>query len=80
MRRAPTSTTHQIKVSNGTFGGVLAEDMATERDNPLIKDRSSLDEPVQLPVATVVRHWSSQAFKWELWSNRHRRKRALLAR
>lgn len=38
-----------VGVTKGTFGGILAADMATERDNPLIEDMQSLGEPRPLP-------------------------------
>ncbi len=60
-----------VGVTKGTFGGVLAADMATERDNPLIKDMLSLGEPDQLPVRPFLDIGVRSRFKWELWSNRH---------
>jgi len=60
-----------VGVTKGTFGGVLAADMATERDNPLIEDMLSLGGPDQLPVRPFLDIGVRSRFKWELWSNRH---------
>ena len=38
-----------VGVTKGTFSGMLAADMATGRDNPLIEDMESLGAPSKLP-------------------------------
>ena len=60
-----------VGVTKGTFGGMLAADMATGRDNPLIEDMKSLGEPNQLPMRPFLDLGVWSRFKWELWSNRH---------
>ena len=60
-----------VGVTKGTFGGILAADMATGRDNPLIEDMLSLGEPNQLPMRPFLDIGVRARFKWELWSNRH---------
>lgn len=60
-----------VGVTKGTFGGMLAADMATDRDNPLIEDMLSLGEPSQLPPRPFLDIGVRARFMWELWSNRH---------
>lgn len=60
-----------VGVTKGTFGGILAADMATGRDNPLIKDMLSLGEPDTLPPQPFLGMGVRARFKWELWTNRH---------
>lgn len=60
-----------VGVTKGTFGGILAADMATERDNPLIADMLSLGEPDDLPRRPFLDIGVRTRFQWELWSNRH---------
>ncbi len=60
-----------VGVTKGTFGGMLAADMATGRDNPLIEDMISLGEPDKLPPRPFLDIGVRARFMWELWSNRH---------
>ncbi len=60
-----------VGVTKGTFSGVLAADMATGRDNPLIDDMLSLGEPDPLPRRPFLDIGVRSRFAWELWSNRH---------
>ena len=60
-----------VGVTKGTFGGTLAADLATERDNPLIEDMISLGEPDKLPPRPFLDLGVRARFMWELWSNRH---------
>jgi len=60
-----------VGVTKGTFGGVLAADMATGRDNPLIDDMLGLGEPDPLPPRPFLDIGVRSRFAWELWSNRH---------
>ncbi|MEM9278825.1 MAG: FAD-dependent oxidoreductase [Pseudomonadota bacterium] len=60
-----------VGVTKGTFGGILAADMATGRDNPLIEDMLSLGEPVTLPPRPFLDVGIRARFMWELWANRH---------
>lgn len=60
-----------VGVTKGTFGGMLAADMATDRENPLIQDMLSLGEPDALPPRPFLDIGVRARFMWELWSNRH---------
>ena len=60
-----------VGVTKGTFGGLLAADMATGRDNPLIDDMFSLGEPSLLPPRPFLDLGVRARFQWELWTNRH---------
>lgn len=60
-----------VGVTKGTFGGILAADMACDRDNPLLEDMLSLGEPVTLPMRPFLDIGIRLRFKWELWANRH---------
>ena len=60
-----------VGVTKGTFGGILAADVATGRENPLIDDMVSLGEPSQLPPRPFLDIGVRARFQWELWTNRH---------
>jgi len=60
-----------VGVTKGTFGGILAADMASGRDNPLIEDMLSLGEPNMLPPQPFLGLGVRARFNWELWANRH---------
>jgi len=60
-----------VGVTKGTFGGLLAADLATERENPLIDDMVSLGEPSILPPRPFLDVGVRVRFAWELWANRH---------
>lgn len=60
-----------VGVTKGTFGGILAADMACGRDNPLIADMLSLGEPEVLPPRPFLDIGVRARFQWELFSNRH---------
>ena len=60
-----------VGVTKGTFGGILAADMATGRDNPLIADMQSLGEPDPLPPRPFLDLGVRSRFQWELFANRH---------
>ncbi len=60
-----------VGVTKGTIGGLLAADMATGRDNPLIADMKSLGTPSRLPPRPFLDLGAHARFRWELWSNRH---------
>ena len=59
-----------VGVTKGTFGGMLAADMATGRDNPLIDDAVSLGEPSTLPMRPFLDIGVKARLTWELWSKR----------
>ena len=60
-----------VGVTKGTFGGILAADLATEQDNPFIADMESLGEPSALPPRPFLDLGVRARFQWELWTNRH---------
>ena len=60
-----------VGVTKGTIGGLLAADMASDRDNPLIPDMLGLGEPSLLPPRPFLDLGVRARFKWEFWSNRH---------
>ena len=60
-----------VGVTKGTFGGILAADLATGRDNPLIADMQSLGEPDPLPPRPFLDLGVRARFQWELFANRH---------
>ncbi|MEM9145930.1 MAG: FAD-binding oxidoreductase [Pseudomonadota bacterium] len=60
-----------VGVTKGTIGGILAADMATGRDNPLIEDMLSLGKPSLMPPRPFLDIGVRARFAWELWSNRH---------
>jgi len=60
-----------VGVTKGTFGGILAADLATGRENPLIADMQTLGEPSQLPPRPFLDIGVRARFQWELWANRH---------
>ncbi len=60
-----------VGVTKGTIGGLLAADMATGRDNPLIADMESLGTPDSLPPRPFLDIGVRSRFLWETWSNRH---------
>ncbi len=60
-----------VGVTKGTFGGMLAADMAAGQDNPLIADMQSLGEPTLLPPRPFLDIGVRTRFRWELWRNRH---------
>lgn len=60
-----------VGVTKGTFGGILAADLATGRDNRLIDDMLSLGEPDPLPSRPFLDLGVRARFQWELFTNRH---------
>ncbi len=60
-----------VGVTKGTIGGLLAADVATGRDNPLIADMHSLGKPAYVPPRPFLDIGVRTRFKWELWANRH---------
>ena len=60
-----------VGVTKGTIGGLLAADLATQRDNPLIADIQSLGKPPLLPPRPFLDIGVGARFKWEHWANRH---------
>jgi len=62
-----------VGVTKGTFGGMLAADLACGVDNPLIADMESLGSPSILPPRPFLDLGVRARFMWEHWSNRHER-------
>ena len=60
-----------VGVTKGTFGGILAADMASGQDNGLIADMESLGIPSQLPLRPFLDIGVRTRFQLELWRNRH---------
>jgi len=60
-----------VGVTKGTFGGILAADMACGRDNPLSADMVSLGTPDILPPRPFLDIGVRSRFQWELFTNRH---------
>ncbi len=60
-----------VGVTKGTFGGILAADLACGRDNPLIADMQSLGAPDILPPRPFLDLGVRARFQWALFSNRH---------
>ncbi len=60
-----------VGVTKGTFGGILAADLACGRDNPLIADMESLGAPDILPPRPFLDLGVRARFQWELFTNRH---------
>ena len=59
-----------VGVTKGTFSGLLAADMATGRDNPLIADMESLGAPTRLPPRPFLDIGVRARFAWEKFANR----------
>jgi glycine/D-amino acid oxidase-like deaminating enzyme len=59
-----------VGVTKGTVGGLLAADLASGRDNPLIAEMQSLGEPSPLPPRPFLDLGVRARFQWELWRNR----------
>ena len=59
-----------VGVTKGTIGGILAADMASDEDNPLIADMESLGSPDPLPPRPFLDIGVRAKFAWELWKAR----------
>lgn len=62
-----------VGVTKGTIGGLLAADLATGRDNPLIADMESLGAPNRLPPRPFLDLGVRARLAWERWSGRGER-------
>ncbi len=60
-----------IGITIGTINGLLAADLASGRDNPLIADMQSLGTPDDLPSPPVMAVGARAMIAWEKWRNRH---------
>lgn len=62
-----------IGLTSGTISGLLAADMMTNRDNPLIADLLALGLPTQLPPRPLLDAGVRSRLVWETWKNRKER-------
>lgn len=62
-----------VGVTKGTFSGILAADLATGEDNPLLADMETLGAPSILPRRPFLDLGVRARFLWEHWANRHER-------
>ncbi len=60
-----------VGVTKGTIGGILAVDMACERDNELMGFMESLGVPDLLPHKALLKLSMPARIAWDVWSNRH---------
>lgn len=60
-----------VGITKGTFSGMLAADLATSQDNPLIQDMIDLGTPNRLPPRPLLDIGVKSRFAWELWRNSH---------
>lgn len=59
-----------VGLTKGTVGGVLAADLATNTDNPLIEELLAISNPKRLPPRPLLDIGVHTRFKWELWHAR----------
>ncbi len=59
-----------VGVTKGTISGMLAADLATGQDNPLIADIEALGTPELLPPRPFLDIGVRAKFAWELWRAR----------
>ena len=60
-----------VGVTKGTIGGLLAADMACERENELIGFMESLGEPDPLPHKALLKLGVPARITWDIFANRH---------
>ncbi|MBC6439286.1 MAG: FAD-binding oxidoreductase [Rhodospirillales bacterium] len=60
-----------VGVTKGTIGGLLAADMACERENELIGFMQSLGEPDPLPHKALLKIGVPARIAWDIFTNRH---------
>ena len=56
-----------IGITKGTIGGLLAADLASGRDHPLLADMEALGTPSALPPAPALGIGVRARLAWELW-------------
>lgn len=59
-----------VGLTKGTIGGVLAADLASQVDNPLIEELLAESQPKRLPPRPLLDIGVQARFKWELWRAR----------
>ncbi len=62
-----------IGVTRGTISGLLAADLASGRENPMIADLEALGAPARLPPRPLLDLGVGLRNAWEIWSNRAER-------
>ena len=60
-----------VGVAKGTVSGLLAADLATGCDNPLIAEIEALGTPDRLPPRPLLDLGVRARFAWDLWRARH---------
>lgn len=60
-----------VGITKGTISGLLAADLATGEDNPLIADMLSLGVPNKVPPRPFLDIGVRSRFAYEIWQNRH---------
>lgn len=59
-----------VGLTKGTIGGVLAADLASQVENPLIEELLAVSQPKRLPPRPLLDIGVQARFKWELWHAR----------
>ncbi|MEZ2742606.1 NAD(P)/FAD-dependent oxidoreductase [Paenalcaligenes hominis] len=59
-----------IGLTSGTISGMLAADLMTHRDNPLLEDIAALGLPTQLPPRPLLDMGVRSRLAWEAWQHR----------
>lgn len=59
-----------IGLTSGTVSGMLAADLLTQRDNPLLEDIAALGLPMQLPPRPLLDMGVRSKLAWEAWQHR----------
>ncbi|MEZ2623564.1 NAD(P)/FAD-dependent oxidoreductase [Paenalcaligenes hominis] len=59
-----------IGLTSGTISGMLAADLMTQRDNPLLEDIAALGLPTQLPPRPLLDMGVRSKLAWEAWQYR----------
>ncbi|MEO1492440.1 MAG: FAD-dependent oxidoreductase [Pseudomonadota bacterium] len=60
-----------IGITKGTISGLLAADLACERENPLLGDMAALGTPSNLPPEPIRALGVRGRLLWDLWTARH---------
>lgn len=59
-----------VGLTRGTIAGLLAADLMTQRDNPLLDDMHALGLPTPLPPRPVLDAGVRARLRWEAWQHR----------
>lgn len=59
-----------IGLTSGTVSGMLAADLLTQRNNPLLEDIAALGLPTQLPPRPLLEMGVRSKLAWEAWQHR----------